>query len=374
MDFAQGDTSKVETHDFGRTILECCEDRADEWAYAVKGKINFYGGDLPARDCVYHHSCSINFRNGKDIPRKYKISSGDSKRSGRPENEARYQAFREACDTLEWGDDEQISVSDLVKIMENKLAETEFSAYSPRYMKDKVLELFGEDIEVTGKCGESDILTYRPKVAAILRRYYDQPKDVDVELQKIRLIEAAAAIIKSDIKKSIPSCSKNFPTSDSLSRSNSLHYVPPTLRLLLSHLFSGNQTDLKKAAIGQSIVQAVRSRAVMAPLQFGLSVLLHQHYRSKYLIDTLHAMGFSSSYKEALKFERCAAALNGCELDNLINPDSKMKCSGDNVDNNTRTLDGKDTFHGMGMIAVISQGSFSEKIILRRDVPDDEIL
>ena len=102
VDFSHGDASKVETHDFGRTILECCEDRADEWAYAVRGKINFYGGDLPARDCVYHHSCSINFRNGKDIPRKYKISSGDSKRSGRPENEARYQAFREACDTLDW--------------------------------------------------------------------------------------------------------------------------------------------------------------------------------------------------------------------------------------------------------------------------------
>ena len=48
-------------------------------------------------------------------------------------------------------------------------------------------------------------MTYRPKVSSILRNYYQQPKDVDVQLQKIRFIEAAAAIIKSDVKESIPS-------------------------------------------------------------------------------------------------------------------------------------------------------------------------
>ena len=138
--------------------------------------------------------------------------------------------------------------------METKLEHTDFSAYYSRYMKDKVLELYGEDIEVTGKSGKSNILTYRPKVSALLRRYYDQPKDVDVELQKIRLLEASATIIKSDTE-------NRFHPGVRISRppiafcSNSLRYVPPTLQLLLSQLFSGNETDLKSAAIGQSIVQ-----------------------------------------------------------------------------------------------------------------------
>ena len=85
-------------------------------------------------------------------------------------------------------------------------------------------------------------------------------------------------------------------------------------------------------------------------------------------------MGFTLSYKEALRFERCASVLNGSELDSLLNQQSTIKFSADNVDDLTRTLDGKNTFHGMGMIAIISNGTFSEKVIRRRDVPDNEIL
>ena len=375
VDFILGDGSKVETHNFATSILECCQSRADEWSYTVQGKINFYDGDLPAHDCVYHRSCSVNFRNGKNIPRKYKSSPGAEKSSGRPENEVRYNAFLEACDVLKEDDDEdQISVSDLVKVMEEKLTGTGLDAYSQIYMKKKVVELFGGDIEVSGASGKGDILTYRPKASSILRDYYNKPKDTDVELQKIRLLQAAAAIIKNDIKESIPSKGENYPTADSLSRSNSIRYVPSTLRLLLSQMFSGKETELKVAAVGQSIIQAVRPRAVIAPMQLGLSFLLQQHYRSRYLIDTLHKIGFCSSYKEALRFERCAAALNGCDLETLLTPNSKLKCSADNVDDLTRTLDGKNTFHGMGIIAIVSNGSFSEKLIIRREVPDEEIL
>ena len=232
-----------------------------------RGKIAFYGTDLLARDCVYHHLCPSNFRTGKDIPMKYHTSEDCRKHAGRPENEVRLDAFRETCETLKWGDEEQVSVSDLVKIMEAKLVGTDFSAYSTKHMKNKIIELFGEDVEVSGEIGKEDLLTYRPKVTSILRNYYQKPKEVDVQLQKIRLIEAAAAIIISDVKESIPSRGENYPTSDSLSRSNSLRYVPSTLRLLLSQMFSGKDTDLKIAAVGQSIIQAVRPRAVIAPLQ-----------------------------------------------------------------------------------------------------------
>lgn len=148
--------------------------------FIVKGKVNFYGKDLPARDVVYHRSCSSNFRTGKAIPFIY---HHDAKRVGRPEIEIRYNAFREACNAVDWEDEEeQITVSGLVNIMEEKLAGTEFSAYSPRYMKDKVVELFGGNIEVSGASGLEDTLTYRPTVSSILREYYGKSQDVDVDL------------------------------------------------------------------------------------------------------------------------------------------------------------------------------------------------
>ena len=81
------------------------------------------------------------------------------------------------------------------------------------------------------------------------------------------------------------------------------------LRTLLNCLFVGKETNRKVAAIGQAIVQAVRPRAVVAPLQLGLAVQVHHLYRSWFLVDTLHGMGFSTSYNEVLRFENNAASI-----------------------------------------------------------------
>ena len=47
-----------------------------------------------------------------------------------------------------------------------------------------------------------------------------------------------------------------------------------------------------------TVVQAVRPRAVIAPLQLGLSVQMHHLHRSGLLIDSVSTMGFASSYPE----------------------------------------------------------------------------
>ena len=88
--------------------------------------------------------------------------------------------------------------------------------------------------------------------------------------------------MKSEIKEKVTTRKDIYPPVEKLSRENSLCYVPSLLRLLLSKMFSsgGATTDLKVAAIGQCIIQAVQTRAAMAPLQIGLAVQLHQHFRS----------------------------------------------------------------------------------------------
>ena len=56
-------------------------------------------------------------------------------------------------------------------------------------------------------------------------------------------------------------------------------------------------------AIGHSIMQATFPRTFIMPLQIGLAVHLHDHFASKYLIDTLHQLGFCKSYKEVQRYE-----------------------------------------------------------------------
>ena len=81
VDFTKGNGSKVETLNFATSILGCCETRADDWACIVRENLSVYDGDLPGHGCVYHRSCSTNFRTGKRIPIKYRSSPGKGKYS-----------------------------------------------------------------------------------------------------------------------------------------------------------------------------------------------------------------------------------------------------------------------------------------------------
>ena len=55
---------------------------------------------------------------------------------------------------------------------------------------------------------------------------------------------------------------------------------------------------------------------------------------------------------QLLMFERCAAITTNTEL--KIQPNSVVQYVADNANHNLRTIEGKGTFHGMGIIAAIT--------------------
>lgn len=79
-------------------------------------------------------------------------------------------------------------------------------------------------------------------------------------------------------------------------------------------------------------------------------------YGSRYLTDQLHRLGFCSSYYEVQNFEQSAAFHLETDVAGIL-PDSCIQFIADNVDHNTRTLDGTGTFHGMGIIASATPGT-----------------
>ena len=83
-------------------------------------------------------------------------------------------------------------------------------------------------------------------------------------------------------------------------------------------------------------------------------------------------MGFASSYPEVQKFEMntvCSLApdMLGGNVDIL---GQSLFFAGDNVDHNIITLNGKGTFHGMGMIAAITPGKQVSRGIPRQKTAD----
>jgi hypothetical protein len=211
----------------------------------------------------------------------------------------------------------------------------------------------------------------RSSANEILREYYDKPKEIDLQLQKILLIETAAKIIKSDIK-CINTEKLKYPSLENLEITLVLSFLPASLNVLLRNILVPNN-DLKVAAIGNSIVQAARPQKIMSPLQIGLAVQMHYRYRSRHLLDTLNRLGFCSSYNEALRFERNAAASSEETLNGILNENSTLHFVADNVDHNTCTLNGENTMHGMGMVAAVSKGKFTDTPVQRKIVSNEDI-
>ena len=95
--------------DFQEKILKACDGFKGEWGDTVKGSVIF-AHDLPAADAVYHNSCNINFRTGKQVPRIFQKATEQgtkkSKRtsvcaSGRPKNSLKAEAFAAVAEYLE---------------------------------------------------------------------------------------------------------------------------------------------------------------------------------------------------------------------------------------------------------------------------------
>lgn len=141
------DVLQVKTIGIKDSILRICQERADSWSDAVKARI-LHVHDLHAADAVYHQTCSVNFRTKKQMPAAHEFAVKDVKRPklGRPQDDKRAEAFLEVARYLQDNDDEQITITDLIDLMNQKLAGTDCEAYSSTHMKKKLEEHFGETI------------------------------------------------------------------------------------------------------------------------------------------------------------------------------------------------------------------------------------
>ena len=84
----------VNTDAFVKTILVHCKTLRDKLSIAVQVRIKRFGVDLHEADCVYHQSCSVNFRTIRKIQKQFKsVDSAKRQKSGRPTEYDQEEAF-----------------------------------------------------------------------------------------------------------------------------------------------------------------------------------------------------------------------------------------------------------------------------------------
>ena len=141
----------------------------------------------------------------------------------------------------------------------------------------------------------------------------------------------AANIVLDDIRSSNFDC-EWYPTTEMMqSTESALEWIPSKLRLFLECIC---RNTIKQSSTGQALV----------------SVLVDHIFGSRWLIDQLNKLGFCVSMDEMTRYKQSVM-----ENDSYDTEVSKLEglftqCSADNVDHNVRTLDGKGSLHGMGII------------------------
>lgn len=81
------------------------------------------------------------------------------------------------------------------------------------------------------------------------------------------------------------------------------------------------------------------------PLLFGLAVQLDHEFGSEFLLQQLSRLGF----REVTRFKTSLMPSGNDRIPDI--GASFTQFVADNTDHNVRTLDGNNTFHGMGIIA-----------------------
>ena len=95
----------------------------------VKARI-LYVHDLHAADAIYHQTGSVNSRTKIQMPiAQFAAEDFKKPKLGRPRDDERAKAFLEVTSYLEDNDDKQITINDLVDLMNQKLANTNYDAY-----------------------------------------------------------------------------------------------------------------------------------------------------------------------------------------------------------------------------------------------------
>ena len=257
-------------------------------------------------------------------------------------------AFLEVIKYFESNEEEQVTVNDLI----NKMSGLCDEPYSFSYMKKKILDYFGGTVIITELNGKHNVVTFKNKADAILHSFYQRNNKQDSESEKRAVIQTAANLIVSDIKL-INGTKEECPNPEELkSFDANSDYVPDSLQSFLKQIIDHKNSEKKVLSIGQAIVQAYMPRGIFAPLQIGLGFQMHHLCGSKFLIETLNSLGFCSSYTGIQKFEASAASCQGTSFD--LSNGQVVQYVADNVDHNIGTLDGRNTFHGMGIIASVT--------------------
>ena len=245
-----------------------------------------------------------------------------------------------------------------VELKMKELADGE-QVYGVKRIKQKLEQNFKGNIFFAEISGRKNVICFENMAHRIVSDKWYEERKANVDDEAKRIIETAAKLVKNDIKQFLLSkCDSNaYP---SIEEAENANWIPDYLRFFLSFLI---RSELKVESIGQCLMKAALPQSVMPPMLFALAVEM-DHMFTRWLNDQLFKLSFSESYHEVNRFKQGVVLSENVEeiLSAYVAPGGEgfATFAADNVDHNVGTLDGHGTFHGMGLIAIVTNiGTFA---------------
>jgi len=156
------------------TILMICDERQDEWAFQVKGRISTCG-NLHAAAAVYHGQCHRDFV-------KFNSDRHFYLKTGRPANIDASAVFETLCDKLESEESEIHTVDELVQQMQS-LCGAAGDTYFSKYMKQKLQDNYRKHIFFSDVSGRKNVVCFHNSAQRVIsdKWYADRQADVTKE-------------------------------------------------------------------------------------------------------------------------------------------------------------------------------------------------
>ena len=257
------------------------------------------------------------------------------------------------------------------------------------YQLQRKLEMYyGDAISVESQHGQgmsSIVFSSNITPGDAIKAVADLKKDVkaskieeevssNFECNQEHTLYLAATILRNDIGTYKPS--ETYPSPGEMGLSECAQQMPPLITKFVEWLVDKNSYaaatsayvpphDILRHCVALTECIVSTCQKTPTPFQVGLAIQLHHEYGSRSLIDTLHSHGLCISYDELRRFITSVAAIELERIkDDTYAPSGiiPISCGGsliqegdDNVDINTETIDGKDTFHSMARVVFQQQ-------------------
>lgn len=302
----------------------------------MKGAIE--GKDLVKENARYHLSCYDNFRL---THMKNSTAESHSKSSDVQD------AFEELFRNMEESDECQFTFNDLLEKMKGHRP-------TKKTLKQKLINKYGSEIIMVERPPKPTVICFRNTGYKVIEKFWSEEKAATQEDERLRIVRAAAAIIREDIRSKVYETS-SYPCPEE-TLDNVTADIPPTLLTFLDDVIlkgkkkRATTLTTKRDSIGHSIISAVRPRSFISSILLSTGVYLNRKFGSRLLIDVLYKLGHCVSYTDLSLYE-ASAIMNS---DKKISSDAFIQHVFDNADHNVCTLDGYNTFHSMGGICCVT--------------------